>query len=160
MTAELRAEIRQAIADLEVWDSRLYVDWLTALVDENERLEAALAALINSHWSHYCSDGGVGFCVAISWAKFCDAWDVLHPDNPASTIAVLAGEEPRMTATVDVQLPQSHPWANDYLPTLVGRSMWMDVTIDGSENARPGVVVGAVRLPPDIGGVIVKLEIP
>lgn len=42
----------------------------------------ALRDLLDSHWAHHCSDG-VGGCTAVSWEKFCDAWDVLHPENPS-----------------------------------------------------------------------------
>ena len=66
-----------------------------------------------------------------------------------------------MSAAIDVQLPQAHPWSGEYMPSLIGREWWLNVTTpEGGEQSRPARVVGAVRLPPEVGGIVVKLEIP
>lgn len=64
-----------------------------------------------------------------------------------------------MSTTIDVQLPQHHSWSQQYLPALVGQQWWLGVTVEGVETQRPATVIGVVRLPHDIGGIVMKLEI-
>lgn len=96
--------IERKMSTREVVAHWLAVKALAAADRETGTPRDALRELLNSHWSHYCSDG-VGMCVAVSWEKFCDAWDVLYPENPSSGIVSLveadlgAGETGRTRAS-------------------------------------------------------------